>query len=93
MLVNAAPLPQHVAATNLKQGSFDFVKNSSLLIPTDLTGMFLLVDHGSTMPGGVVLHGHAVPLLHMVGHLAVRVKGLTRPALFALIEAPVCPVH
>ena len=55
--------------------------------------MLLLIDHGATMPSGVVLHGHEVPLLHMVRHLAVRVEGLTRPALLALIEAPVGPVH
>ena len=55
--------------------------------------MFLLVNHCSTMPGGVVLHGHAVALLHVVRHLAVRVKGLAGPALFALIQAAVGPVH
>ena len=45
------------------------------------------------MPGGVVLHGHAVALLHVVRHLAVRVKGLAGPTLFALIQAAVGPVH
>ena len=55
--------------------------------------MLLLIDHGATMPSGVVLHGHEVALLHVVGHLAVRVERLAGPALLALIEAPVGPVH
>ena len=59
---------------------------------THLTGMFLLVHHCSTMSGGVVLHGHAVALLHVVRHLAVRVEGLAGSALFALVEAAVGPV-
>ena len=44
------------------------------------------------MPGGVVLHRHAVALLHVVRHLAVRVEGLAGSALFALVEAAVGPV-
>ena len=54
--------------------------------------MLLLIDHGATMPSGVVLHGHEMALLHMVRHLAVRVERLAGPALLALIEAPVSPV-
>ena len=40
------------------------------MTPADLTTMLLLVNHGSTVVGGVVLHGHVVPLLHVVAHLA-----------------------
>ena len=52
--------------------------------PTDLTGVFLLVDHGPAVLGRVVLHGHVVPLLDVVRHLAVGVehsRGLTLPVL------------
>ena len=52
--------------------------------PTDLTGVLLLVYHGPPVLGRVVLHGHVVPLLDVVRHLAVGVehhRGLTLPEL------------
>ena len=38
--------------------------------------MFLLVDHGSAVLGGVVLHGHQVPLLDVVGHLGRHTEAM-----------------
>ena len=59
---------------------------------TDLTAMLLLMNHSSTKLGGVVLHGHVVPLLHVVGHLAVGVKhdwGMTDTTLVHTSVRPV----
>ena len=60
---------------------------------TDLTAMLLLMNHGSTKLGGVVLHGHVVPLLHVVGHLAVGVEYHWGVADTTLVHTPVSPVR
>ena len=60
--------------------------------PADLAGVLLLVHHGAAELRGVVLHGELVPLLDVVGHLAVGVEhcgGETHPTL---VNTPVCPV-
>ena len=63
------------------------------MTPADLTTMLLLVNHGSTVVGGVVLHGHVVPLLHVVAHLAVGVEHKVRLTDPALVHTLVCPVR
>ena len=60
---------------------------------TNLTAMLLLMNHGSAKLGGVVLHGHVVPLLHVVGHLAVGVEYHWGVADTTLVHTPVSPVR